>query len=354
MHFGKTIGIIGGGQLGKMMILPANLLGFKTICYSNEEGSPATVFAHETIIGEYNDTKKLLNFAEKCDFLTIEFEAINFQSLKEIERVFPSKLNPSANAVFVSQNRLREKSFFQEVGVKTAEFAEISTAKEALEFFNKNGKFILKTTENGYDGKGQFIITKSEDITPEIPFSLKLIGEKFIPFAFECSVVLTRNASGRVIFFPVPTNIHKEGILHRSIVHNNNAPWKEKCKQMAGLIAEKLKFTGTMAIEFFILENGEILANEMAPRPHNSGHFSLDLCTTSQFETHIRAITDLPIFTPKLLFEGEMLNLIGEEINLVTKFLDKQNAKLHIYGKQSIKEKRKMGHVNFIYDEIFS
>jgi 5-(carboxyamino)imidazole ribonucleotide synthase len=354
MHFGKKIGIIGGGQLGKMMIASANLLGFQTSCYSNEEGSPATVFANEVWIGGYEEIEKMVEFAKSCDFVTIELESVNRKSLKKLEETYKNILNPSYNAIFISQNRLREKTFFLESGVETVEFKHILNKQEAIDFFNKNGKFILKTTENGYDGKGQFIISSIEDLEKEIPFNEELIAESFIPFAFEASVILTRWRDEKIAFFPVPTNIHKDGILHRSIVCEQNAPWKQKCKEMAGKIAKNLNFVGTMAIEFFILKNGDIIVNEMAPRPHNSGHFSLDLCTISQFETHIRAITDLPFIEPKLLFEGEMLNLIGEEINLATKCLDKQNAKFHIYGKGSIKPKRKMGHINFIYDEIFS
>ena len=354
MHFGKKIGIIGGGQLGKMMIVPANLLGFKTACYSNEEGSPATIFANENTIGSYDDTVKLIDFASKCDYLTIEFEAINYHSLKEIEAKFPNKLSPSADAVFTTQNRFREKTLANEVGVKTTIFSLIKSKEEALEFLAKNGKFILKTTENGYDGKGQFVISTAQDLNEQIPFHIELIAEGFVDFAFETSVILTRFKTGEIVTFPIPTNIHKSGILHRSIVYGVETPWKEKAQEMAHKIANKLGFVGTMAIEFFVLKSGEILFNEMAPRPHNSGHFSLDLCNVCQFETHISAITNLPIIKPKLLFEGEMLNLIGSEINLATKFLDKQNAKLHIYGKASVKEKRKMGHINFVYDEIFS
>jgi 5-(carboxyamino)imidazole ribonucleotide synthase len=296
----------------------------------------------------------MLDFAESCDFLTIEFESLNYESLRAIEQKLQNRLHPDVNAIFVSQNRLREKTFFLESGVKTAKFSRVTSKEEAVEFLAQNGKFILKTTENGYDGKGQFVISSITDLNDEVPFNQDLIAESFVPFAFEASVILTRWQDGKIAFFPVPTNIHKEGILHRSIIQAEDTPWKQKCKDMAGKIAHKLNFVGTMAVEFFILKNGDILVNEMAPRPHNSGHFSLDLCTTSQFETHIRAVTNLPFIEPKLLFEGEMLNLIGEEINLATKFLDKQNAKLHIYGKDGIKPKRKMGHINFIYDEIFS
>ena len=226
MKFGRTIGIIGGGQLGKMMILPANLLGFKTICYSNEEGSPALTFANEGFVGSYDDEEKLLDFASKCDFLTIEFENINHKCLKKIEEKFPNKLFPNANAIFISQNRISEKTFFNQSGVKTAKFKAIKTKNEAIEFFNENGKFILKTAENGYDGKGQFIISSIEDLEGEIPFHEQLIAESFLDFGFECSVVLTRWQSGEIAFFPIPSNIHKNGILHRSIVQENNAPWK--------------------------------------------------------------------------------------------------------------------------------
>lgn len=353
--FGKKIGIIGGGQLCKMLTVSANLLGFQVLCYTNEEESSGAIFAHQVFVGDYKDEAKLLEFAGQCDFLTIEFEAIGAKALQKIEKTYPGKLFPNSNAIFVSQNRLREKTFFYDAGVKVAEFAPIKTKEDALDFFQKHGKFILKTTEEGYDGKGQLLISCQKDIEGMLPFEgRELVAEQFIPFAFESSVILTRGKDGEIITFPIPVNIHKKGILHRSIVNHNHVPWKEKMEKMACKIAHELEFVGTMAVEFFILENGEILANEMAPRVHNSGHFSQDLCTISQFENHIRAIAGLPIHQPKLLFEGEMLNLIGEEINLSVNFLDKPNAKLHIYGKKEVKPNRKMGHINFIYDEIFS
>jgi 5-(carboxyamino)imidazole ribonucleotide synthase len=350
MHFGKKIGIIGGGQLGKMMMVPANLLGFKTACYSNEEGSPATIFAHEVEIGSYEDEEKILNFASKCDFLTIEFESIKYSILEKINKT----LYPNSQSIFITQNRFREKTLANKLEIKTASFSLIKNKEEALEFFNKYGKFLLKTTENGYDGKGQFLISKPEDINQNIPFNIELIAESFIDFAFEASVILTRFYNGEIATFPVPTNIHKSGILHKSIIHEIEAPWKEKVTALARNIANELQFIGTMAVEFFITTKGDILFNEMAPRPHNSGHFTLDLCNICQFESHIRAITNLPLIKPKLLFEGEMLNLVGSEVNSVTKYLDISNAKLHIYGKKSVKEKRKIGHINIIYNESFS
>jgi 5-(carboxyamino)imidazole ribonucleotide synthase len=354
MYFKKTIGIIGGGQLGKMMVSSANLLGFKTACYSNEDNSPAVIYAHSSTIGSYDDVNNILIFGNHCDFITVEFESLNFNALKQIEERQKGKLQPNANAIFISQNRFREKSFFKENGIKTANFSKIANKEQAIEFFNKNGKFLLKTIENGYDGKGQFLIKSLEDLNVEIPYHLDLIAEEFLDFDFESSIILTRNKKNDIVIFPVPVNQHKNGILSRSIVTHKEARWKEKMRETAQTIAEKLDFVGTLAVEFFILKSGEIVVNEMAPRPHNSGHFSLDLCNVSQFENHIRAITGLPLIKPKLLFEGEMINLIGEGINDVIKYLDNPNAKLHLYGKEVVKENRKMGHINIIYDEIFS
>jgi 5-(carboxyamino)imidazole ribonucleotide synthase len=352
MHFGKKIGIIGGGQLGKMMISEANLLGFQTYVFSEEEGSPATIFANEVMVGDYGDEKKILEFASKCDFLTVEFESINYKILEKL----PKQLFPNVSAIFISQNRLREKTFFKESGVNVAEFTKISNISDGKEFFQKHGKFILKTSENGYDGKGQFLINSINDLDAcKVNFEkFEFIAEKFISFAFEASVILTRSNAGESVSYPVPINIHKEGILYKSIVQHEVEPWKQKMKEMAIKIANKLEFVGTMAVEFFVLENGEILANEMAPRPHNSGHFTIDLCTVSQFANHVRAVTGLPLLQSNLLFEGEMLNLIGNDVNLALNFLDKSNAKINIYGKKTVLEKRKMGHINFIYDEIFS
>jgi 5-(carboxyamino)imidazole ribonucleotide synthase len=357
MHIGKTLGIIGGGQLGKMMILPASLLGFKTFVYSNEENSPATFFANKSVIGRYDDLENLLKFASECDFITIEFEGIKAFVLNEIERLHPNKLKPNANSVFITQNRLREKNFIKDLGIQTTTFSSISNINEAKEFFNKNGKFILKTTENGYDGKGQFMIKSTEDLlSKEIPFEREeLIGEGFINFGFESSCILTREKNGRVIWYPLPINEHKDGILQSSSVNlNTPVPSSDKMIKASTQIAEALNFIGSMAVEFFCMKNGEILVNEIAPRPHNSGHFTMDLCTVSQFENHVRAVCDLTILPSKLLYNGKMVNLIGNEIFSVIKDIDKPNAKLHLYGKESVKEKRKMGHITYIYDEVFS
>lgn len=354
MHFGKVIGIIGGGQLGKMMILPANLLGFKVHCFSNESGSPATIFAHKSVIGDYNDELALIEFAKECDFLTIEFESLNTDALKAIEKEFPHIFSPNEYGVFVTQNRFREKKFLLENDIDTPNFAMISSEHQAINFFSKNGKFILKTVENGYDGKGQYVIEKEEDILgSEISFSQGfLIAEKFVPFTLETSTILTRALNGEIVYYPTPINIHKNGILYKSIVKRGGVGWHNKTREIATRIADILNFVGTLAVEFFVLETGEVLVNEIAPRPHNSGHFTLDLCNVSQFENHIRAITGLPLIQPKLIFEGEMLNLIGTDINLALNILDNNSAKLHIYGKKDIRSKRKMGHINFIYDEI--
>lgn len=353
MHFNKIVGVIGGGQLGKMMILPANLLGFKTFCYSNEKESPATVFAHESTIGNYDDATKILQFALKCDFITVEFENIPASILRLVEDSFPNKLHPNSFAIYIAQNRLREKDFFSANNIKTVEFSRIYSKNDAKRFFSNYGAFILKEAENGYDGKGQSIIksvTEIEMLSDDVLQKKEFISERLIDFDFETSVILTRTRSGKSVVFPVPVNIHKNGILHESIVKKEELDWKKRVVEVAIKIAGKLNYVGTLAVEFFVLKDGSILVNEMAPRPHNSGHFSLDLTNVSQFENHIRAVTDLPIITPELLFEGRMLNLIGEEVKEVVNILDKKNVKVHIYGKQTIKAGRKMGHINFIYE----
>lgn len=350
MRLGGIIGIIGGGQLGKMMQTPANNLGFKTLCYSDQQGSPALIFAHEGFQGSYMDKAKIMDFASKCDLITIEFENISRDVLKEIENCFPSRLFPRAESIIISQNRLREKTFLANNGIKISAFDAIGSKEDAKRFFSIHGKFILKTSENGYDGKGQYLIEYLKDLDQDIPFEgVEMLAEKFVPFSFEASVILTRNREGQIIYFPIPVNIHKNGILHRSIITFKEELWKENMRKVSTDIAHSLNFVGTMAVEFFILHNGEIMVNEIAPRPHNSGHFTLDLTNVSQFENHIRAVADLPMIQPKLLYEGEMLNLIGREVNLALNFLDKENAKLHIYGKKE-KEGRKMGHINFIYE----
>lgn len=345
----KTIGIIGGGQLGQMLAIEAIKLGFDVHIYSNENNSPATYSCMQYTIGYYSDSIKILGFASKCDIVTSEFESIPSNVLKNIETTYPDKLHPSSNAFYISQNRLREKNFIQNLGIPVPPFSEITTHADIKTFYGKNGNSIIKTAEQGYDGKGQFRILNESDIKNfTFQTETQYIIEAFVAFESELSCILTRNIAGEIAFYPIPLNIHKSGILHKSIIKNDTFAQEtyKLAQEYTTKIATSLNFVGTMCAEYFVSSDKTMTCNEIAPRVHNSGHFTLDLCTVNQFENHVRAISNLPILQTHQISSGEMINLIGDDIvNILPNFLDKPNAKIHMYGKRECKIGRKMGHI---------
>jgi 5-(carboxyamino)imidazole ribonucleotide synthase len=354
LEIGKKIGIIGGGQLSRMLALAAYSLGYKIAIYSDNNNSSAVQVTKYLTIGSYFDKEKILKFASEVDVLTYEFENISYEILEEIELKFPNKLKPNSKSLFVSNNRMREKSFFNDLGIRTVECKKISSINELRKaIFEENFSLpaILKTAESGYDGKGQYSIDNSYDLSEldDLNFSREYILEKKINFKREVSLILVRDKKNNIEYFPVPHNIHKNGILHTSSVPNNlPEAINHKIYNIGKKIAENLNYIGVLAIEFFIDKNDEIIVNEMAPRVHNSGHYTMNACNISQFEQHIRAICELPLKHIELLFDCKMRNLIGEDVNYWRDFVDAKNAFLHIYDKGEIRHGRKMGHVNFI------
>lgn len=353
LEIGGKIGIIGGGQLARMLALAAYNLGYKVAIYSDSENSSAAQITKYTSVGSYFDEEKILKFASEVDILTYEFENIDYKILQKVEEKFPGKLKPNAKSLYISNNRLREKSFFNELGIKTPQYKKIISMEELRNvIFKENFPLpaILKTTENGYDGKGQFSINDSYDLNElNLDFRVEYVLEQKINFKKEVSLVLARDEKNNIEYFPIPENIHKKGILHTSSAPNNlSEDLNNKIFQIGKRVAEALGYIGVLAIEFFVGENDEILANEMAPRVHNSGHYTMNGCNVSQFEQHIRAICGLPLKHVELFFECKMRNLIGVDINYWKDFIETKNAFLHIYDKGEAREGRKMGHVNFI------
>lgn len=345
----RRIGIIGGGQLGRMTCFAAHAMGFETVVFTDQENSPASFVTNNVIIASYSDKATLQKFADQVDLVTFEFENIPLETAEFVESLKP--LFPKSNILKITQNRLLEKGFLNSINVKTADFAEIKTFEDLENNLQKFGKAILKTATMGYDGKGQFVIENGqnlENIWTNVQ-GQKLILEKFCPFESECSVIVARSQSGEIKSYEPLTNIHKDGILDESIYP---ARISETLKKEAQLIAEKIALeiglVGVLAVEMFILENEVILVNELAPRPHNSGHFSMDSCITSQFEQLIRAINDLKLGSTNFHSQGFMKNLIGDEINHLEKFHQNAKAKIHLYGKKEVKSGRKMGHVNVL------
>jgi 5-(carboxyamino)imidazole ribonucleotide synthase len=343
-----TIGVIGGGQLGRMTCFYAHKMGFRTVVFTDQTNSPASFVTNEVIIADYSDEKALKNFAAKVDIATFEFENIPCEAVEFLSSQV--EVCPNAQVLKVTQHRILEKNFLNSIGVKTAEYLEITSLENLCEGLEKFGKAILKTATMGYDGKGQFILknVKEAENAWDQAQNHKLILEKFCPFNSEISVVVARSKNNEIAAYEPLTNIHKNSILDESIYPAEiSEELKIKAQEIAKKIIEKLDLIGVLAVEFFVMEN-ELLVNELAPRPHNSGHFSMDAAITSQFEQLIRAITGMKLGSTEFHSQGYMKNLIGDEVNDLEKFYQNPRAKIHLYGKEKIADGRKMGHVNIL------
>jgi 5-(carboxyamino)imidazole ribonucleotide synthase len=346
IHPGSKFGIIGGGQLGRMTALSAAALGLRVYAYSDHEDSPASHVSDETFVSSYYDVDALTEFAKKVDVLTFEFENIPYESVKLLEQYVD--IRPRAELLHISQNRLREKSFLNSIGVKTAEFAAVESKEDLISAVAEVGdKGILKTTELGYDGKGQFVISSKADIDAvwESFPNVQGVYEKKVPFVKEISVVIARGIDGGAMPYMPAENIHKNGILDTSIAPANvKRQIIEKAWDITHLIAEKVELVGLLAVEMFLTEDDELLVNELAPRPHNSGHWTMDACVTSQFEQFVRAVCGLPLGTADYHSSAIMKNLIGKDVHLWEELIADPDVKLHLYGKKEVRDGRKMGH----------
>jgi 5-(carboxyamino)imidazole ribonucleotide synthase len=344
----STIGIIGGGQLGRMTCFYAHQMGFRTVVFTDQENSPASFVTNQTIVAAYDDFAALKKFAALVDIATFEFENIPFETANFLSSQV--EVCPSAEVLKITQHRILEKNFLNSIGVKTAEYAEISSSEDLQKNLKIFGKAILKTATMGYDGKGQFVLKSAEDADNawNQAKNHKLILEKFCPFNSEISVLVARSKNGEIIAYEPLTNVHKKAILDESHYPAQiSDALKIKAQEVAKKIVEKLELIGILAVEFFVMEN-ELLVNELAPRPHNSGHFSMDASITSQFEQLIRAITALPLGSTEFHSSGYMKNLIGDEVKDLEKFYQNPRAKIHLYGKEKIAAGRKMAHVNIL------
>lgn len=347
-----TLGIIGGGQLGRMISFYAHKMGLRTIVFTDQKNSPASQVTNQTIIANYSDKKALKKFANSADLVTFEFENIPFEAVNYVASQVD--LFPKAEVLKITQNRLLEKKFLNSIGIKTAEFAEITSLDSLQKNLKKFGKAILKTATMGYDGKGQFVLKTAADAQKAwvMAKDQKLILEKFCPFSSEISVMVARSKNtscgSEISAYEPLTNIHKNGILDESHYPAKiSKALQIKAQNMAKKIAEEIDLVGIMAVEMFVYKN-ELIVNELAPRPHNSGHFSMDAAITSQFEQLIRAITGLKLGSTKFHSRGFMKNLIGDDIKNLEKFYKNPNSKIHLYGKDKAVTGRKMGHVNIL------
>ncbi len=348
---GDTIGILGGGQLGRMIALAAARLGLNCHIYAPEPNNPAYDVAARHTVGQYDDEAALRNFAASVACVTYEFENVPARAVDILSARVP--VRPGAKALAVCQDRVAEKELARKLGAKTAAFAEIHTLDDlAAQILTIGVPSILKTRRFGYDGKGQFVLRSDRDVDAawSTVAGAPCILESFVPFQREVSVVAARGLNGAVKAFPVTENEHREQILRRSCVPATIHPeTAREAIEVAGRIAAALDYVGVMTVEFFVsYENGAetLYVNEIAPRVHNSGHWTLDGADTSQFEQHVRAIAGLPLGSVAQRSRHiEMINLIGSDVDKWQGYLAEPGAQLHLYGKGDTSPGRKMGHV---------
>jgi 5-(carboxyamino)imidazole ribonucleotide synthase len=348
------VGIIGGGQLGKMIAHEARRMSLKVIVLDPTEGCPASGFADEQIVADFKDERAIMRLAGKSDVLTFEIELANSTALKDLEaRTYP--VRPAPETLHIVQNKFRQKSFLRQHKIDVADFERVRSEDHLYQLCDNFGfPVMLKASENSYDGRGNFLITSREQVRDAFNYfsEKELMVEKFVPFTKEISIMVARNPSGEVASFPVAENIHKNGILDTSIVPAGiNQEVELKAKSIAEMTMEVLKGAGIFGIEMFVTKKGDVLINEIAPRPHNSGHYTNEACSVSQFEQHLRAVLDLPLSKPELLCPAVMVNILGNEhstgsytIKGLRRLLSVPGVKLYVYGKKTSKPGRKLGH----------
>lgn len=352
--FGSTIGIIGGGQLGRMMTTAAKHMGYRVIVLDPTPDCPTAQVADQQIVAAYDDLTAVKELAKQSDVVTYEFENVDLQAAEILEAA--GILPQGAQSLRITQDRELEKQAMVESGQPVADFAIVRTKEQLTEAAAEIGyPAVAKTCRGGYDGKGQVKLTSLEDVDEAVSMlnhADRLIVEKWVPFDKEISIVFTRNVAGEITYFPVGENIHRDHILHATIVPARvSKSVQEKAHQAAKAIAETIGVVGTFAIEMFVCGE-EILINELAPRPHNSGHYTIEACDVSQFEQHIRAICGLPLIPIHAHPAAVMVNLLGKDIEpFFAQLDDNPSAHIHMYGKEAAKPLRKMGHITFIGDD---
>ncbi|KIQ03021.1 phosphoribosylaminoimidazole carboxylase [Agrobacterium tumefaciens] len=342
-----TIGIIGGGQLARMLAMAAARLNFRTIVLEPQADCPAAQVCNRQIVAAYDDETALAELASVCDVVTYEFENVPVVAAQTLSASVP--VYPPPQALSASQDRLTEKRFLNDCGIPTAGFRPVDDQaglEAAVAEFG--GKGVLKTRRMGYDGKGQRVFKGGEDLTGifEAMGGVALILESFVPFEREISIIAARFADGTVTCYDPAENVHLSGILHTSTVPANlSDAARAVAEESAGKLLAALDYVGVVGIEFFVLGDGSLVANEIAPRVHNTGHWTEAACVVSQFEQHIRAVAGLAPGSTQRHSDCVMTNLIGDDINDVPGWLAKEDCLVHLYGKTEARAGRKMGHV---------
>jgi 5-(carboxyamino)imidazole ribonucleotide synthase len=355
---GSTIGMLGGGQLGRMFTMAARSMGYEVIVLDPDADSPAGKLATDHVCADYTDQTALDYMAKTCDVVTTEFENVPASTLEALANSCP--VRPGAQAVTITQDRIHEKTFLRDNGFPTAPFAIIRNESDLESGLHSvQTPAILKVSRFGYDGKGQYAIDSASDLYDawQALQGNESVLEQRVPLDLEVSVVLARGTDGQTITYPVAENLHQGGILDVSMVPARiDGSVADQVVSMATQIASTLDYIGVMAVEFFI-SKGKLLVNEIAPRPHNSGHYTLDATVTSQFEQQVRAVCGLPLGDTRLLSPVVMVNLLGDlwhggKPPAWDMLLSHPNAKLHLYGKREARPGRKMGHYNVLTQEL--
>lgn len=357
----NRIGIVGGGQLGRMMTTAAKKLGFSVTILDPQPKSPAGQVADKQIVSDYNDPKALKELERLSDVITVEVEVTDEDGLHGLlEKISKNgtPVEPSPKSFKIVQDKLKQKQFLKKFNIPTADFTEIFDKDDVLKAAEKFGcPFLLKARTGAYDGKGNALIRNPDEIGKGLEKlkNRKLYAERYVDFTKELAVMVARNTKGDVKVFPVTETIHKNNICHLVFVPAAiNEKFQKKAISLAKQVVNNLKGAGCFGIEMFLTNSGQVLINEIAPRVHNSGHYTIESCVTSQFEQHIRAITGLPLGETTLVTPAAvMINILGERIGDVKvsgleKALKLKNVNVHIYGKIETRIERKMGHITVI------
>ncbi len=343
----STIGIFGGGQLGRMTAMAAARLGYKCHIYAPESDIPASQVSARTTRASYDDAAALAEFARSVDVVTLEFENIPVEAVRRVDAITP--VHPGAGVLEICQDRIREKSFLNGIGIATAPWAEVTDLESLQAAEAKIGRpTVLKSARFGYDGKGQAALREG-DIAVDVLAAVgadSCILEGFVDFTCEVSVMVARGQDGETAVWPAVENHHVKHILDTTVAPAGVSPGvASKAGEIARHIAREIGLVGVMGVEMFVTPGGDLLVNEMAPRPHNSGHWTIDACLTSQFEQLVRIVCGLPLGSTERHSDAVMKNLIGDDADAWPEILAEPGAFLHLYGKAETRPGRKMGHV---------
>lgn len=355
----KVIGIVGGGQLGRMTILEAKKMDIEVVVLTPSHPSPASDIADDYIVGDLYDSEKILELAEKCDILTYEIEHINVDVLREIEER-GKIVNPSSKVLKIIQDKNLQKEVLKEKGLPTSEW-DLINEENVEELLEKYGfPLVQKACRGGYDGKGVLLIKNREELKNMI--QVPSFFEKYVPFEREIATMVARNKKGDMAIYPVVDMVFDEDTNMCDITmcpSNIDEDLKLRAKDMARKAVEAMDGVGIFGVEMFVTHEGEILINEIAPRPHNSGHYTIEGCITSQYEQYLRAIMNLPLGSTEIVKPSVMINLFGEvgyegkvEVEGFDKALGVEGANIHLYGKKETKSNRKMGHITVLDDNL--